>query len=408
MGEGTHFHYDANNVGERATSRESPERRRQVPTARTWFLAGRRGRNARRRAQRRVSQAEREAVHDTLNRVSPTVSIAMATFQGAAFVEAQLRSCIAQTRMPDEIVVCDDGSSDDTVAICHQIGRTADVPMTVVLHERNAGVTAAFETALLRCTGDYVFLADQDDVWYSTKIAAMLEALTANPGIHLAIHDVDYCDLDLRRIGQSKIQRFSVLGIPLTEYATGMATVVSRRLLQAALPFPRLATAGHDNWLHWVARMLGVRIVVPDRLAAYRRHKTNVTATQSLNEPRVLTGREVEHSWRKAPFHRFGRLHARARAVGNASALAQAQLDWTERIRLSPEWHGQTAGPRWQSRVNSLRTQAAYLQQRSRCLEAPRLHRIKPVWSMVRGGVYASLSTAVGDIVAPSVGRARS
>ena len=85
------------------------------------------------------------------------ISVAMCTYNGAEFLPAQLESIFAQTRTADEIVVCDDGSTDETRSL---------IPQNVILHEneKKLGTAKNFERAIGLCTGDVIVLSDQDDV----------------------------------------------------------------------------------------------------------------------------------------------------------------------------------------------------------------------------------------------------
>lgn len=98
------------------------------------------------------------------------MSIAMATYNGARYLREQLDSFAAQTRLPDELVVCDDGSSDDTLNILEEFARTAPFQVRIFRNDVNLGYAQNFARALERCVGDLVFLSDHDNVWFEDKI----------------------------------------------------------------------------------------------------------------------------------------------------------------------------------------------------------------------------------------------
>src|ERR671927_271278 len=112
-------------------------------------------------------------------------SVAMCTYNGARFVREQLASIAAQTRPPDELVVCDDCSTDATLECIREFARTAPFPVRVVENEKNAGSTKNFERAVELCEGDFIALADQDDVWLPEKLQRLEEVL-ANKNTALA------------------------------------------------------------------------------------------------------------------------------------------------------------------------------------------------------------------------------
>jgi len=99
------------------------------------------------------------------------LSVAMCTCNGAPYLRAQLRSLAAQSRVPDEVVVCDDVSSDATCDIIADFATRAPFPVRLHVNARRLGWTKNFEQAVALCDGELIALSDQDDVWYPYKIA---------------------------------------------------------------------------------------------------------------------------------------------------------------------------------------------------------------------------------------------
>ena len=98
------------------------------------------------------------------------VSIALATYNGAKYLKQQLDSFQAQTCLPDELVVCDDCSKDNTVEILEEFKETASFIVIIIQNESNLGYTGNFEKAISLCSGNLIFISDQDDVWFNNKI----------------------------------------------------------------------------------------------------------------------------------------------------------------------------------------------------------------------------------------------
>src|SRR5688500_9098173 len=94
------------------------------------------------------------------------ISVAMCTYNGAQFLRTQLESIIAQSRAPDEIVVCDDCSTDETRALLKQFAAESLVPVSLHFNEQNLGSVRNFEQAIRMCNGNVIALSDQDDVWH--------------------------------------------------------------------------------------------------------------------------------------------------------------------------------------------------------------------------------------------------
>ena len=102
----------------------------------------------------------------------------MCTFNGAEFLPAQLESILAQTRPPDEIVVCDDASTDETTGILRSFAADS---VKLKFNQQNVGSVKNFEQAISLCTGDVIALSDQDDVWREDKLELIESAFHKNP-----------------------------------------------------------------------------------------------------------------------------------------------------------------------------------------------------------------------------------
>ena len=149
------------------------------------------------------------------------ISIAMTTFNGEKYLQEQLDSFVVQTRRPDELIIFDDCSTDETLAIALNFAEGSPFAVKVFSNDRNLGYSQNFSRALKLCSGDYVFLSDQDDVWHPEKIARMLARFDAEPNVQLLIHDLDYCKADLSPIGQTKIERMTGVFDLQREYIVG-------------------------------------------------------------------------------------------------------------------------------------------------------------------------------------------
>lgn len=112
------------------------------------------------------------------------ISIAMATYNGQRYIKAQLRSILEQTRQPDQVVIFDDCSTDDTADIVRDFIRENGCDgWTLTVGEKNAGFVGNFRRAVRAATGDIVFLCDQDDVWHANKIETVMRLFETNDDI---------------------------------------------------------------------------------------------------------------------------------------------------------------------------------------------------------------------------------
>jgi glycosyltransferase involved in cell wall biosynthesis len=204
------------------------------------------------------------------------VSIALATFQGAAHIREQLDSFAKQTRLPDELVVSDDGSRDETCNIVREFGDQAPFEVRLEVNPENIGFAANFSRALSMATGDLVFLSDQDDVWQENKIARMVELAEANPEMLCLMNDAWLADGALNPSGKTKLGQIRASGLPDSEFVMGCCAALRRRLLEFALPIPALMQA-HDNWLVGIADQTGRVARFAEPLQYYRLHGGNTS-----------------------------------------------------------------------------------------------------------------------------------
>lgn len=207
----------------------------------------------------------------------------MCTFNGAAFVEAQLESILAQSRCPDEIIISDDGSADRTVDIAKKIATKRPDRIQVVQNRQRLGYCRNFESAISCTTGDIVFLCDQDDVWFPDKVAAMLR-IFEEPEVVLVYSDAVITDTELRPTGSAFDRRKGVelrKAPTLRELSHGIAfngpmMAFHSRLKPFVIPISPLSLQwGHDHWIAFIAYAVGETKVIDRPLVYYRRHGKN-------------------------------------------------------------------------------------------------------------------------------------
>ncbi len=128
------------------------------------------------------------------------ISVAMCTYNGADFLPAQLESILAQSRPPDEIIICDDGSTDETQALLKKFAAESPVSASIQLNEENLGSVKNFEQAIRLCSGDVIALSDQDDVWRSDKLELIEAAFTNAPAAGLVFSDAELVDENLKSL----------------------------------------------------------------------------------------------------------------------------------------------------------------------------------------------------------------
>jgi len=219
------------------------------------------------------------------------ISVAMATYNGARFLEEQLESLAGQTALPGELVVGDDGSDDETPAILERFAAAAPFPVRITRNPARLGYGDNFLAAAERCRGPWIAFCDQDDVWLPHRLGeAAAEIGRAGPSLCLVIQGAGVVDEALTPLGQmvSGTPRRRVvgrLGAFAFESALGFCQTFRADLL-SGIPWrarpaqfhDRDTPIGHDMLIAMLALTLGDTLRLPGHAALYRRHGGNVSA----------------------------------------------------------------------------------------------------------------------------------
>src|SRR4051794_11685941 len=218
---------------------------------------------------------------DTAARLS--LSIALASYNGERYIGEQLDSIAKQSRLPDELVISDDASVDATREIVEDFAREAPFPVLLMRNSERLGSTRNFETAINACSGDIIFLCDQDDVWYPQKLALMEERFINNPRVGAVFSDGDVVDESLRTMGrmwdafrftpkeQTVVDAGNALGVLLTHpVVTGAAMAFRSSYRELVLPLPNLPDMWHDEWIALLIGATSNLAVLATPLIAYR------------------------------------------------------------------------------------------------------------------------------------------
>jgi len=232
------------------------------------------------------------------------ISIAMATYNGARFLKEQLESFSTQTRLPDELIVCDDMSSDETVYVVSKFAKTALFDVVLVVNERNLGYTKNFEKAISLCAGDLIFISDQDDVWFANKLEHIEKIFINDPSVLVVLNDQEITDHSLNPSGLTIFSNTFSLGFGKEWLSAGACTAFRSTLVDIITPFPE-SNIPYDGWIHKVAQALDFRVVESKVLQYYRLHESNTSKSLAsvLRRPNVFTAirhfglKSTNHTW---------------------------------------------------------------------------------------------------------------
>src|SRR5215213_669204 len=275
------------------------------------------------------------------------ISVAMCTYNGAELLPAQLQSIITQSRPPDEIVICDDRSTDDTQALIKKFATDSPIPITLHINQQNLGSVKNFERAISLCTGDVIALSDQDDVWRSDKLQMIEEAFNKSPAAGLVFSDAEIVDENLNTLNRRMwdevgfdnhkrklIQTGRALEVLITGWTVTGATMAFRsQFVKLSLPIPDGIAMIHDGWIALTIAAVADVVALDEPLIQYRQHAQQQIGapTHKAAEPELRTMQTIETAFRRR--NSSAELHKILKTL-EARLLAQAS-DFDTRKALS-------------------------------------------------------------------------
>lgn len=214
------------------------------------------------------------------------LSIAIATYNGARFLRQQLDSLYSQTRLPDEVVVSDDGSSDGTQAILREYAERYNLRWSE--NDGRHGVNPNFFRAMSLCEGDYIQICDQDDIWYPTKLERHLAEMTSLEARYadkplVVCSEMSHIDAEgqVMSLGQpiAPSERWQDT-LMTTDHGQGCTMLCNRKLIEDVLKIyrcsPEADSVCYDVLLGFTAAIFGIKRNIGEPLMYYRHHGNNV------------------------------------------------------------------------------------------------------------------------------------
>jgi glycosyltransferase involved in cell wall biosynthesis len=284
------------------------------------------------------------------------IGVALCSFNGGRYIGEQLDSIAAQLRPADEVVVCDDGSSDDTIDVVREWMKASPSTRRLIKNQSRRGISANFEQAILQLSGcDVIVLSDQDDLWEPAKLGNIQEFMLKNPDVWLTHSDALLVDPFGRSLGSRLSEALRVSSAELLALKQGDAfkVLIRRNLVTGATcalrsqALPYLFPIGrgwlHDEWIALVMAAMGRtrRMNVCD--LKYRQHATNAigqtvlslggqwqlarTPRSGFKQLRVVRAKELLDHLRAMNGH----------LVSTALPLAEAKLAHAEECSRYPE-----------------------------------------------------------------------
>ena len=236
------------------------------------------------------------------------ISVALCTYNGERFLPQQLASIAQQTRLPDELVVCDDKSTERSVVIVREFAESVSFPVRIFENERNLGFAANFERAIRLCDGDLIALSDQDDIWNPNRLERSEQEFMAHPQAGLVFSDADVIDEQDRPLGETLWQRLGFVGKRKHDLQAGQFVVLAKHrfvtgatvMFRAALRDRFLPIGGgwiHDEWIALVIAAFSDLRPIDQPLIRYRIHGSQQVGLQNKLEQRAQGKTRAERHW---------------------------------------------------------------------------------------------------------------
>lgn len=234
------------------------------------------------------------------------ISVALCTYNGSQYLQEQLDSITSQTRLPDELIICDDRSSDDSVRIVKDFINTAPFPIHLTVNKANLGSTKNFEKAIRLCSGDIIVLSDQDDVWKPQRLSRTESTFLHLNNIGAVFSDADIVDEHLRPLGytlwrsikltrmkQHRIRQGRALDVLLKHNVVTGATMAFRaKFRRLILPIPSFWV--HDAWIALLICAVANITLIDEPLIKYRQHSGNqIGITKKKTSEKVTIARRA-------------------------------------------------------------------------------------------------------------------
>lgn len=221
------------------------------------------------------------------------ISVCMASFNGEKYIERQIDTILQNLSENDELIISDDNSLDSTREIIKSYMEKDN--RIKLVNGPKQGVIANFENAICHAKGDFIYLADQDDLWDSKKVSHMQACFEKRTCI-LVMHDADIIDGNDIVVENSFFKRrgskSGIINNIIKNSYIGCCMAFRRELLDVALPIPRNIEM-HDQWLGVLAETKGNVVFLDEVLFHYRRHGDNVSSFTHYPISKMLRNRVV-------------------------------------------------------------------------------------------------------------------
>jgi glycosyltransferase involved in cell wall biosynthesis len=275
------------------------------------------------------------------------ISVALCTYNGEKYLQHQLESIKNQTLGIQELIVCDDGSKDQTISILEDFKKQVNFPIEIHVNSSNLGSSKNFEKCIQLCSGDFVFLCDQDDWWYEEKVERQIGFFNSHPEIDAVFSNAVIVDQKGIPKGNTSFDRVEfypemqakwnlghAFDMLLKGYVvTGATLAIRKKICTEVFPVPDIIPELiHDGWIGlYLARQQKIGFI-SDPLIQYREHTSQQVGLQGKGPAITLKDRLLRS--REDKLVRLQKKYTDAKALFDYFSASQIQdKQTTEKIK---------------------------------------------------------------------------
>lgn len=223
-----------------------------------------------------------------------SVSVAMATYNGEKYIEEQILSILNQSYSVDEIIISDDGSTDETINIIKKF----NCSKIKIENGPHLGVKKNFENAIKKCHSDIIFLADQDDIWVENKVECVINEFLIDEDISLIVHDAVVFEDRKNNVIYDSFFEFRKCGKGILKNIykntyIGCCMAFRKKIIDKIIPIPN-SVEMHDQWIGIINEMIcGKSKFINNKLLKYRRHSNNTSSFNHYGLYKMIKNRAI-------------------------------------------------------------------------------------------------------------------
>jgi glycosyltransferase involved in cell wall biosynthesis len=330
-----------------------------------------------------------------------SLSVAMCTYNGSKYLKEQLDSIAAQTRLPDELVICDDYSQDNTIDVINDFASIAPFRIQIIKNETNIGYIKNFEKAINLCKSDIIALSDQDDIWLPEKLARIEQVFAADHDVKAVFSNAVVVDEHLKPLGYTEWDsiRFNKKEQLLMKKGQSIDVLLRHNVVSGAmlafrtsykdiiLPIPDGCM--HDAWIATIIALYSGLAMIDEPLIQYRQHaEQQIGAKRNGNNLRHFSGEALGLLKNKSLFLNKRRQES-LRYLNNELLLYES-------IKKRVLNSNTIRPPQIMKKIDE---KIGHLEVRSKINKKKRANRILPIFKEVTAARYRHYSNGVAYIV---------